>query len=106
SAVAYVALDAAEAVALGLPLLAEAGDLVRVAADEVPPHDDLLAERLAADEDEASGRLTAVVDAQELAADARVAQCVLGDLDTFEGHVTGIDQEAVLEGGVDRQVQQ
>src|SRR5699024_2289821 len=106
AAVAHVALDATEAVALRLPLLAEAGDLVRVTADEVPPHDDLLAERLAADEDEASGRGTAVVDAQALAADSGVAQCRSGHGHALEGDVAGIDEQAVLEGGVDRQVQE
>ena len=38
---------------LVLPLLAERDDLVVAAADEVPPHDDLLAERLAADQQRA-----------------------------------------------------
>ena len=61
---ALVALDPAEPPDLtgqrgpGLPGLARREDLLVAAADEVPPHDDLLAERLPA-EDEDAGALGA-----------------------------------------------
>src|SRR5699024_2521686 len=51
-----VAVDGAEAFAFGLPLLTEGHDLLMRAADEVPPHDDLLGEGLTAEQNQ-SGRL-------------------------------------------------
>src|SRR5262245_31565116 len=41
--------------ASGRPVFAHLDDLVVVSADEVPPHDDLLGERLAAEEQEPPG---------------------------------------------------
>src|SRR5699024_4267052 len=53
---ADVAVDRAGAFAFGLPLLTEGHDLLMRAADEVPPHDELLGEGLTAEQNQ-SGRL-------------------------------------------------
>src|SRR5829696_9773573 len=47
--VSGVSTDLAEAIA-DCPVLAESDDLVMTAADEIPPHDDPLFERLAAEQ--------------------------------------------------------
>src|SRR6478735_11369037 len=55
---------------LALPVLAEADDLVVAAADEVPPHDDLLAEGCAAEDEEARGPVGAGLDGDAAGAGA------------------------------------
>src|SRR5699024_7759425 len=67
-----VAVDRTEALGPGLPLLAVARDLVMAAADEVPPHDDLLAERRASQEDRTRRAGAGVAHRQRALADSRV----------------------------------
>src|ERR1700726_428340 len=50
-----IALDAAELVKLAFPRLAEGRDLFVAAADEVPPHDDVLLERRTAEQQDPRG---------------------------------------------------
>jgi len=96
----------AETLALVLPLLPVAGDLVGVAADEVPPHDDVLAERRAADEHRAHRRRSVVAQSQPVGPDARVPDRGARHRHTLEAEGSGIHQHSVLEERVDRQLQQ
>src|SRR5215472_15103410 len=81
--------------ALALPFLAEGGYLLVAAADEVPPHDDLLAERLTP-QDQDTRRLRRA----RLERDRRSARRLEHDL-TRPGHgaahgqAAGIAQESV-----------
>src|SRR5699024_10543028 len=69
-----VAVDGAEPVAFGLPLLTEGHDLLVRATDEIPPHDDLLCEGLTAEEDQSGRPAPAVGDAQLGRAHSGVAE--------------------------------
>src|SRR6478672_5605427 len=80
---------------LALPVLAEADDLVVAAADEVPPHDDLLAEGCAAEDEEARGPVRAGLDG-----DAAGAGGHEGDLARFGGDVADREHACVAEQSV------
>ena len=75
------------------------------AADEVPPHDELLGKRCAAKEQNACGTVAAVDDAQLVA--TRGLECEVGDVECGSRDLDGalIEQHAVLEGAVDVQRQ-
>src|SRR5699024_5419902 len=101
---ADVAVDDAEAVTFGPPFLTVGRDLLMGAADEVPPHDDLFGERFAAEEDESSGFVAAVGDAQLFNTGSRVADRRNGHVDVLQGDIAGVDEEAVLESRIHGQV--
>ena len=88
----------------GLPLLPELHDLLVTAPDEVPPHQDLLGERLAAEQDHPGAlRPDGQVDRRSAlvaAAEVGVRQGLSVPLDR-----AAVDQDAVFEPRVDRQLQ-
>src|SRR4051795_6915961 len=96
---AVVADDGAEAVVLGVPLLRVVGDLLARPADEVPPHDDLLVERLATEEQQ-PGRL-AGAQAQRLPVGAEVEHRAALEWGVLDRRRTRRGEHGVLEVGVE-----
>ena len=84
-----------------LPLLAERHDLVVAAPDEVPPHHDLLAERLAADEQRAQ-RFVSRLDDELVGSGGHDTEMRGRDRDALQGRSPGIHHQAVFEGRVGR----
>ena len=101
---AAVAVDRAEAGVVVLPLPAVGGDVVVAAADEVPPHDQFLAERRPAEQDRASGLVAGVVQRQGVAAGGLIRE--IGDVERGARRLEAalVEQHAVLEGRVDVEV--
>ena len=82
-------------------MLARGGDVVVVAADEVPPHDDALLERLAADEQQPGAVLGA--QRQIRAPRAQVEQRAGGERRAVDLDRSGQGQRGVLPGRLQRQ---
>src|SRR5690606_3425851 len=95
-----VSLDLTEALRACLPLLTEARDLDMVAADEGPPHDDLLAVRLAPEQHEPH-RLGSRLEHQGRDAGVTDGQVADGEGTAVDDEVAGVEQHAVLVCGID-----
>ena len=92
-----IPLDRAKAfvpLLLVLPLLTDAGDLVMIAGDEVPPHDDLLVIGLAPEEQQ-SGVLERGQD-EFTPPGFDAAEVTRSELGTFEQDPAAVDQHGVL----------
>ena len=87
--------------ALALPVLTESHNVLVAAADEVPPHDDLLAERFAAEHEEPGG-LVAGAHADRRAADALETRSRRASRCRARRDRAGVAEQAVLVRRVDR----
>ncbi|CPZ34264.1 Uncharacterised protein [Mycobacteroides abscessus] len=97
---ALVTLYSPEALGLDLPFLPEGRDLVMVAADEVPPHDDLLAERFAAQQNRPGRYLRRIRHGELLHAGAHISQLTASQPATGKLDGLGIHQQPMLESGI------
>ena len=96
-----VAFDRPEPVVVVLPLLPIRRDVLVAAADEVPPHHQLLGKRWAAEQQDARGALAAVDEVQPITTGGLERE--VGDVERGARDLDAalIEQHAVLEGAVD-----
>src|SRR5215472_4690047 len=92
------------AAALALPLLPEADYLLVAAADEVPPHDDLLTERLAAQDEDPGGLRRAGPQRDRGGAGGMEHDLTRLGSGAANGQAAGVTQESVLVSRVDLKI--